>query len=445
MTTRRWLLLLIVTGVALRLGLWTVYEPVAYPDTGTYMAAAKDLLAADLARSEGRRTPGYPLMVALAGLEPHNVWILQLVAGLLISVLLFYITVLMPGRPGFAFTVGTAYNVNLAQLFFEATLLAETTTTLGVVAVVATLLHAYRRLRDGQRASGVLLLLGVLAGFAILTRAQFVFLPLLLPALVAYASIRRRLPVGVTLRNAALTAVPALVLVFGWCAFVYSKTGFFTLSTQSGLGFVNQSIAFVEFAPDRYATIRDILLKHREAKLKEKGIYYNAIWDALPEIREATGMSLPEVSREVQRMSLELFVRHPVRYGIGVVKSWVSFWLVPNPWQLDRVTPRWLRSPLDAIWWVEHKLLRLTNALFILLVAAVVVSRRVRERTSWDLDLTSISVVILASSIVQALAEYGAGARYGVTVQALTVLVVLVTALRMRGAATAFVENPVAA
>ena len=223
-----------------------------------------------------------------------------------------------------------------------------------------------------------------------------------------------------------------IVLVLAWCAFVYANTGYFTLSTQSGLGFTNQSIAFVEHAPDKYATIRDILLKHREARLARGAPAYNTIWEALPEIKEATGMSLPEVSREVQRMSIELFIRHPVPYARGVVLSWVSFWLVPNPWKLDRLSPRWVAQSLDAIWWVEHKLLRLTNAAFILLIAAATLSGWVRRRTRWDLDLTSISAVILLSSIVQALPEYGASARYGVTVQALVVLVVLVAVLRFR-------------
>jgi len=430
MTARRWLLLLIIAGALIRFGLWATYAPIEFPDTGSYRAAAQDLLEGSLSRSEGRRTPGYPLVVAIAGTTPHGIWLLQSLGGLAISALLFYIALQLTGRPGFAFAVGMTYNLNLAQLFFEATLLSESVTTLSVVAVVAVLVAALRRLREERPATALLLLLGFLAGLAILVRAQFVFLPLLLPALVAYASLRSRFRPGLALGNSILTVAPAAIMVLVWCAAVYAKTGYFTLSTQSGMGFSNASIGFTEYAPDRYAAIRDILVKHREARRARGAPDYNTMWEALPEIKEKTGMSLPEVSREIQRMSIELFVAHPVKYARNVAESWISFWLAPNPWKPDQLSPGWLARPLAAIWWVEHKLLRLANALFVMLVAAVVLSRRARQRTRWDLDLTSISAVILASSVIQALPEYGASARYGVTVQALTVLVLMVAALR---------------
>ena len=99
---------------------------------------------------------------------------------------------------------------------------------------------------------------------------------------------------------------------------------------------------------------------------------------------------------------------------------------------MTRVTPGWLASPLAALWWVEHKLLRIANVAFVVLVFLALVSRRVRLRVKWDLDLTAISALILLSSIIQALADQGASARYAVTIQALVVLVVMVVWLRFR-------------
>ncbi|MEJ7668076.1 MAG: hypothetical protein WKH97_04940 [Casimicrobiaceae bacterium] len=195
---------------------------------------------------------------------------------------------------------------------------------------------------------------------------------------------------------------------------------------------MNHSIAFIERAPDRYAVIRDILLKHREQRLAAVGHYRNTIWHAWPEIKQVTGLSLPEASREMQKMSLEMFARHPARYGVSVANAWVDFWTVPILWNLDRVTPGWLGSPLAAVWWVEHKLLRMANAAFVMLVFLVLISRRVRLRVKWDLDLTAISALILLSSILQALADQGASSRYAVTIQALVVVVVMVAWLRFR-------------
>ncbi len=130
--------------------------------------------------------------------------------------------------------------------------------------------------------------------------------------------------------------------------------------------------------------------------------------------------------------SLVKWLPGPARYGVSVANAWVDFWTVPILWNLDRVTPGWLGSPLAAVWWVEHKLLRMANAAFVMLVFLVLISRRVRLRVKWDLDLTAISALILLSSILQALADQGASSRYAVTIQALVVVVVMVAWLRFR-------------
>jgi hypothetical protein len=104
---------------------------------------------------------------------------------------------------------------------------------------------------------------------------------------------------------------------------------------------------------------------------------------------------------------------------------------VPIIWAPERISSPLLAESLQAVWWVEHKLLRLCNLLFVALVAAVLVSRRLRAAVRWDLDATAISAVILASSLLQAMADRGAGSRYAMTVQALIVLVLMVSAARV--------------
>jgi hypothetical protein len=167
--------------------------------------------------------------------------------------------------------------------------------------------------------------------------------------------------------------------------------------------------------------VRDILLEYRAERIAAAGHPGNTIWYALPAFREATGWSLPEASREMQRMSAEMFIEHPVRYAVGVASAWLEFWTVPAVW---------IAPSLDRLWWVEHKLLRLANLAFALIVCGVVVSRRFREALRWDLGMTVIAAMILGSSLLQAMAERGAGSRYGITSQSLVVLVVMVAASR---------------
>ena len=174
-----WLLFLLLAGSVLRLGLWLVYGPVSYPDTGTYMRLAQNILTGDFSTYDGRRPPGYPLVLAIAGLSPEVTWALQMLMGLAISVLLFYIAFTLTRRPGLAALAGMTYNLNLSQLFFEANLVSETTTTLAVTGVAALFLVSYQRIRDNRRVWPWLLLLGLFAAFATLARPQFIFLPLL--------------------------------------------------------------------------------------------------------------------------------------------------------------------------------------------------------------------------------------------------------------------------
>src|SRR5204863_1592970 len=175
------------------------------------------------------------------------------------------------------------------------------------------------------------------------------------------------------------------------------------------------------FAPDRYATVRDIYVKHRDAKMALTG-RYNANWDAIPELLATTRLSLPALNQQLIGLSVHLFLHHPVRYAVGVTRAWIDFWMVPHYWTPEHLSPRWLASVVTGVWRVEHPLIRLMNVAFIMLTAAAVVSSRFRARVRYDFTLAAISTVVLSSSLVQALGEYGENARYAVPVQSLVIV-----------------------
>ncbi len=430
-TIVRWLVILLLAGSLLRLACWFVYGPVTYPDTGTYMRVAENILAGDFSNYEGRRPPGYPLVLAIAGLSPHGAWAIQLLMGLATSGLLFYIALALTGRPGLAALVGMTYNLNLSQLFFEANLLSETTATFATTGVAALLLVSYQRILDKRRLWPWLLGLGLMAAFATLARPQFVFLPPLIAALIGYASqTRAGARFWRSAAHAGLAFVTSTVLILGWCGFNYAKVGFFTISTQTGIGLMDHSLAFIELAPGRYATIRDIYLRHRDEKRARTG-RHSASWDGLPEAMAATGLSLPALSNELARMSIEMFVQHPLRYASGVAQAWADFWAAPIYWQ-----PAMLRLPLVSrfvglAWRLEQPIVRVASAVFLGLVAVVTLSPAFRQRLSWDLGLTTLAAIVLGTSLVQALAIWVENARYAIPVQPLVIVIVLSAAHRL--------------
>jgi hypothetical protein len=244
-----------------------------------------------------------------------------------------------------------------------------------------------------------------------------------------WSAARKGLPAGWTIAAAVLVVAPTIAMALTWAAVQKEKTGYFTLSTQSGFGLVNHAIDFIELAPDAYAPAREVLKQTRERRINEVGHSRNTIWYAWPEIQRATGWTLPEASRQLQAMCRQMFIEHPGRYARSVASAWVDFWTVPFFWKPEQVHPT-VRSAVEGIWWVQHKLLRLTNLVFVLVVAAVCVWPAFRRRVHWDVALTAIAATILMRSLIQALADQGASSRYHLPTQSLTVLVVIVVAAR---------------
>jgi hypothetical protein len=431
MTTRSGLAVVLIAGVALRVLLLAVYEPIHHQDTDTYTPLAASILRADFSSFDGLRPPGYPAFIALAGLSPQRIWLLQMIAGVAISLLLFHIALRLTRRPGVAMFVAITYNANLAQLFFEANLLSETLTTLLVVAACAVLGTGLERMRSGRPETAWLVGAGALAGLAALTRPQFVYLPVLFAAVTGYAVF---VISGAPLRRVAgrgLAAVaPGLVLILGWSYVNYVRLDFFTPSTLVGINLMNHTLPFVESAPKRYAPIPEIAARHRDAKIARTGRHNFANFEALPELKAATGLRTPALSKRLEEMSVELIFRHPFRYAWGVAQAWVDFWLAPNYWALDKLKPRSLAPVLRSVWWPEYWLLRAMNAVFLVVAMLALTSRRFRDRVRWELELSGLCAVVLLASLVQAMGEWGENPRYAIPVQALVVLVVLVVGWR---------------
>lgn len=427
-TTLRWLVVLLLAGLALRFGMWAIYEPVVYPDTGTYMRPAQNILDRDFSTYDGRRPPGYPLVLAIAGLSPDRVWVVQSLMGLATSFLLFYIALATTRRPGFATLIGMTYNLNLSQLFFEANLISESTATFAIVAVAALLFVSYERIRAERHVWLWLFFLGLVSAFATLARPQFIFLPLLIGTLIGYACYTCK---GSTAWRSAgrvgLVFLTSIVPVLGLCWFNYAKVGFFTISTQTGLYLMDHALAFIELAPDRYATIRDIYLPHRDEKRATTG-RQDAVWEGLPEAMAATGLSLPALSNELMRMSIEMFIRHPLRYASGVIQAWVDFWPSPMYWEPAKLRLPLVRRFVQLGWRLEQPIVRLANAIFVALVVAVTLVPALRRRLGWDLGLTTLAAIVLLTSIVQALAIWVENARYAIPVQPLVITIVLCVA-----------------
>ena len=419
----------IVTLVALlqRIGLYLIYGPVSYNDTGSYRRLAEAILAG-WDRYDGTRVPGYPIFLAVFGSD-RGVYAVQLIIGLLTTLLFFYIGWRLSGRAWFGALAALAHTLNLQQLFFEADLLSETLTTFLIASVLAGMIWLLAE-REHQSASsppwGVLLvagLVGLAGGLAALTRPLFVFLPLWAAFCLLILRPARR---GVRWGAALTTGLVGMALVGAWVTYMHQHLNRWALTTMTGYHLVQHTGIFFEYVPDEYAAIRDTFLQYRDQRIAETGSPGNAIWDAIPALTQASGLSFFDLSDQLARISIQLILRHPLLYLKNVAEGWVWFWKAPVYWSAEALGPTWLAKPAAALIAVERGLLVIANLALVggSLVLALA-WKRVPRALKMNAFLWSSLSFIWLTSIAQTLLDHGDNPRFLVPVQTLVVVMVL--------------------
>ncbi len=134
----KWLVAVLVVCIVERVLLTMLYPPVVFSDTGSYRRLSEAILNGWV-NYDGTRTPGYPLFLAVVGSD-RSVVAAQMLLGILITLIIFYIGFKISHQPIFAGLSALAHTLNLNQLFFETNLITETVATFWVI---LSLLGAY--------------------------------------------------------------------------------------------------------------------------------------------------------------------------------------------------------------------------------------------------------------------------------------------------------------
>lgn len=419
---RAWIACGVLAGVGIvqRAVMWIGYPPASYGDTGAYFRLAGVLARWSLGGYDGTRVPGYPALIALAGGDPRAVYAVQLALGVALSLLLFWMTLTMTGHLTLSLAVGLLYDVLPGQFLFEANLIAETLTAFLLtlsLALLAAWLHA-----PGPAASVVLAFsLGLASALTGLTRPLFYYLPVWL---LLFVWNRRDGPRRTALRLAAFCVGPALLLG-GWLWFIYSAYGMLSPTVLSGYGLVQHTGAYFEYLPDSAAPIRDTYIRLRDERLAERGDQTNTIWDAIPELSAVSGLGFYDLSREIQRLSIQLIREHPAWYAQSVAKGWIDFWKAPVYWKAEAIGSPGARSALTAWAWIGRAVCLLANALFLLGSAVALLLPKARRRLHLDPHLIAAAGTVWIASVVQTLADHGDNPRFLIPAQMLVVYVVV--------------------
>lgn len=416
---------LLATCLAIRIGLWAIFRATHLAtDSEEYTALAYRFVTFDFHGYAAARTPIYPLILLATRFHEGVLWLVQSVMGIATSLIYYHVAKEHTGNRGLAFCAGAANSVLLNQLSFEAFVMTEAMAGL-LLAASLFLSWPFAGVRGRKEVGrGRLLGAGIILGVAGLLRPLFLYLPLVF---VIFARPRRRGGDQPRFGRRAVVGnlvLPTLIVVLGWSAFNYKEAGYFGLSTLSGYSLTNHSGAFIELVPERYAVLRDIYLPARAAQVAAIGANSGAIWRAYPRMMQATRLSFVQLSRELTRMSLWLFIHHPLLYARHVGLAMIGFWN-PTYYQPQfRTRSAGVRRATDLLWRVQRPFLRGLYLFFFLGTLHFLYQVFVRRRRPLLSFQGLVIAMVMLGCFFQALVEYGENPRYEAPFQPLVVLAI---------------------
>lgn len=425
--TGKWLALVLVLAVLVRLGMWAVYPPYESNDTPTYLHLARSLANHKGFESyNGTRTPGYPVFLMLCG-SISTVFAVQLILGLLTSLLLFFIALKLSGRGWLAALAGLSYALNPALLFYEAALLSETLAIFLLALLFAGLLWLFDA-SPSWHMGGMAVLLGLVGAALAMTRPLFIFVPFLGAFFLLF---RRNQPFVARLTLAALLALPVLVVTGVWVNFIHENFKIWGLDSIGGYHLVNHTTDFFQYAPDEYANVRDVFVAIRDRRVAETGTSVNTIWDAIPTLMKTSKLNYYALSRLMGEISAGLIHAYPWFYAQKLALGWFWFWRPAVSW-LPESLP-W--PPLEIFVRVAAQAARwaflVVNAIF-LAGSLALFWKPIRRRLKMSIFLWMVMSAVWIASTLQTVAEHGDNSRFGVPLYPFIILLVIWWGWRMR-------------
>jgi hypothetical protein len=327
--------------------------PVMTSDSGGYLAVASDLT--DFRIDHLRyRTPGYPLLLLItaSGEVPSrtlfffslllhfiSIWILASVLyaiGLTETMLsLFGLLLLLP-----PYVESAAYvmSENLTEFML-------------VVGFGSFVLWSLR-------CKTLWLFISALAiGYASLTRPTYQALAFamtgslfVMPALLGWSpAIRKNV-----IKASVILICASVMLVGGYILLNYIKFDYFGLSPIMPIALSSRTARVIEQLPDEYATVREVLIRERDALLVARGSEHTGSGylsnpDFRRELTEITGLQTPQLEKYLLHLNLLLIRKAPINYLYDVACAFSKFWF-PSSTMLANMNSRFMQ----LLWGVIH-------------------------------------------------------------------------------------------
>ena len=406
---------LLLINVLIRIFHHGIYSPVVFSDTKSYLDVANCIWIWDFSNYIGDRPPMYPMVMLLNLIDERLIWIFQSLLGVFNSLIIYYVVRNLT-EDKIAFFTAIAFSLSLNILFAESALLSETTSTFFLLLT----LLAFSEYID-NKARHYLIQIGLFSSLAVLTRPiMIVLIPAVLLTLYLVYS-NYNFNKKFILSNLLYFLIPVLIILFSYSYFNKVQVGYFSITTLTGFNLSNHSGAFVENCQDpEYQQIKEILIDYRY----KMGTHRWGAMEAQNELMQRTGLSYSELSQKLTMMSLKLFIQNPVLYLKSVGNSFINYWGAGNVWDVKKISPGYIQSIFEYLWLPQKIILITINLMFIISLALLIVIKR-KLYVVRDPIMLVIFLVIVFSSILQALVESGENTRYKLPFQPLILIFVI--------------------
>lgn len=398
------LLLLFAFGLIFRI-LYCFFDPnvVLTNDSQTYIDLAKLFSSGSIKGYFGGRSPGYSLLLALLGSSTVLLVFAQMIFGVFSSIYWFKILRIFNFKNSISFIIALFFSSFLHVLTYEKTILIET-----VNLFLVTLLIYFILKKDILETSFCLATLVLLKPF-------YIYLPFVIFSYFAYINFNLKL----ILKQKLIVLLLPISIFISWSYVNYMNTGFFVSSTYFGLNKIQNCVNFIEKAPDEYIWIKEPYLKQR-ALHNENGLGNPmCIWYAVDNGDfEYKKMSFPELSNEFGKCA-----DVTIKNNFGLYIKQVIFLSFKEFWNVELSSTNSIDNSvfLKYVWNFQYLFLRIIKTLFLLLIP-IYIFRFFKNRI-FTFELLFV-LIVLSTSILQALVVYGSNARYSFPFEFLMVTLV---------------------
>ena len=417
-TTKKYFYNLIGISFFIRLFIFVVfYTHVSiFPDSSGYIELAERLLDFNLSGYSGRRSPGYPLLIALAAGNLYLVVIYQLILGVFTSGYWYKSMIRLKFTPKISFFTALFLTTLLNTIFFETSILVESW-ALFLITVIA-----YRVIKDYQRKPSVKneIITSLLLGLLTLVKPFYAFLPFLLYGLYVLKVFK----LNRIFNKKIILLVFPLIAYFGWSYVNKLNTGYFVSTTFFGLNTAQNCVRFAEKTPAEYQWISEPYVEYREKAKKENKNLAMTIWYAYNDKAfEKYNLSFNELSVELGEFARTTIAQNPLDYLKQVVfYSWGDFWKPVIYWNYEDFNFSYTNKIFSMVWYVQRTLLIILRLSFLLLIPFYIFQMFKKRRVSIPFVLC---MIVLATSVLQALVTYGGNARFSFPLEFIMVIVVM--------------------